>query len=456
MPRLSEPEDSYSDDPVDLKPRRRSLQLSALSKFVLFATALSFVTVTLGANITIVGGKIEFGQGNAGVKVCVNSNDLNVQQQTSYTSGAFRLKTITIGNIPISCHGFDIIISILKPGAAGSSTLATLFGSVTKLIIYDKDGSFYVTSADGSYVSLSSTTDGTIDNLTITFTTPLVVNSDIGTLGVETSENTLTNLACGGGGDCPVGVTGPGGGIVIAQLPVFQAPGSACNLACHGLEVDTVTGTSGVAGFWSGSGALIGAYSHGIGGGYANTQLVQTSPNGGNNSNDNTTAHGAISYCWNHPRSGISDHWYLPDVMEYAYIFDAVRQNSSIRSKSPSWPFVTNYITSEEAPSNWFVYGNTSNHNSSANTSGPSQYSTYRDIFTADGPPLSVTNSYYRWTSWSDFPNNALAIHPLNDGGATNGGDANSSFSNYSAVQIYNAEKFSGYSYAIICLHAIG
>lgn len=453
MPRLSEPEDSYSDDPVDLKPRRRSLQLSALSKFVLFATALSFVTVTLGANITIVGGKIEFGQGNAGVKVCVNSNDLNVQQQTSYTSSAFRLKTITIGNIPISCHGFDIIISILKPGAAGSSTLATLFGSVTKLIIYDKDGSFYVTSADGSYVSLSSTTDGTIDNLTITFTTPLVVNSDIGTLGVETSENTLTNLACGGGGDCPVGGTGPGGGIVIAQLPVFQSPGSSCNLACHGLEIDTATGTSGVVTYWSGDAAVIGAYNHGIGGGYANTQMIQTSPYGGNNSTDNTTAHGAVSYCWNHPRSGISDHWYLPNVMEYTYIFDAVRQSSAFRSKAPSWPFQTDYYTSEEPPTNWYVYYNAA-HTGGANYSGPSMYSTYRDIFTADGPPASVTNSFYRWNNFAG--STALLIHPLVDGGTVSGGNPDNSYSNFSAVQIYNFYKPSPYAARVICLHAIG
>jgi len=443
MSRLSEPEDSYSDDPVDLKPRRRSLQLSALSKFVLFATALSFVTVTLGANITIVGGKIEFGQGTGGIKVCVNSNNLNVAQQTAYSSGAFRLKTITIGSIPISCRGYDIIISILKPGAAGSSTLATLFGSVTKLIIYDKDGNFYVTSSDGSYVSLSSSTDGTTDNLTVTFTNPLVVNSDIGTLGVETSENTLTSLACGGGGNCPVGGSGPGGGIVIYNGPIFTAPGSPCDLTCNGLEMDQSIADL-TADYWvstnstSGAQILVGANYHGIGNGYKNTKLI-VSYNGGQY--NNLARHGSANFCWNKTTTSATDRWYLPDVMEYAWIFYQVKQSSALRSAKSNWPFLTDYMTSEEPPA-------------------VSDFTTYNTSWNADSPPPGITVDYQKEEAGVMSPTNYyLAVAPTTGANGGNGGinnfptlSNNSAFSDYNTLHVFDHSKLN--QYYLLCLHA--
>ena len=436
MKRSEDPDTTYSDDPPSFGKKRRHKSLGIFSVTVLIVASLIFVKSTLGANITINGGKTEFGQGIGGIKTCVNSNNLAVKQQTAFSSGSFKLKTITIGNIPLACHGYDFIISILKPGAEGSSTLATLYGSISKLIIYDKDGSYYVAAADGSYVTLNSSTDGTVETLVITFTSPQVLNSDIGILGIETSENSLTNLACGGGGDCPIGGTGPGGGIVIFNGPI-SAPGSPCDLACNGLEIDTTIGAN-YSDYWLAnaadspiSGTAIGMTYHGMGNGYRNTALAIAS-NGGAGSN--TQRKGAMSYCWNKTTATANDRWYVPDVMEYAYIFYQVKQNAAFRTAASNFPAITDYLTSEEG------YG-------TFNTT----YVT--DRWNGDSPPPGVSSSYQKVFNPTTASDHFLAVAPLvNDSPMGTGTNPSATYANYNYLRIYDHQKTAGY--AIICLHA--
>jgi len=155
---LGEDEAAYfSDDPVDLDVKRFN-RLSAkinqsLMVFVLFVTSTIFVGTTLAANITINGGRSEFGQGVAGLKACSASNQLVIKQKAEYSVSGFKLKSVELSNIPVSCYGYDLILSILNPGADGTNTLATLFGSVKRLVVYDKSGTFYTSQSDASYVT---------------------------------------------------------------------------------------------------------------------------------------------------------------------------------------------------------------------------------------------------------------------------------------------------------------
>jgi hypothetical protein len=435
----SEDESAYfSDDPVDfVKPKRKVIPESlnkGLMFFVFLATSSIFVGNTLAANIAINNGRVEFGQGVGKLKACSGSNSLTVKQGAEYTNAGFKLKSVEISNIPTDCYGLDLIVSVLKPGANGTGDLATLFGSVTRLVVYDKSGTFYTSQADSSYVTLTSTHDSgsNTDKVFISFNTASVLISDIGTLGVESSENVLTNLACGAGGDCVVGGTGPGGGaVVLYSGPSFSAPNSPCDLNCHGLELDVATGANysdqwtknSSQGFVNGS---VGQGSHGLGAGYANTKRAMTSANG---SLGNTTRYGAMAYCWNKTTSSATDRWYLPSVMEYAYIFKQVRDSASFRSTYSNWPASTDYYTSEEAWSGWDTQ--------------------YQAIWDADSPPSGIS-LLIGGAGGSPITQYALAVEPDTSGNAM----VPQGFAGYAKLKIWAHPKNNGY--AIVCLHAFG
>ena len=433
----SEDESAYfSDDPVDfVKPKRKVIPESlnkGLMFFVFLATSSIFVGNTLAANVSINNGRVEFGQGVAKYKACSGSNSLVVKQGAEFTGGVFKLKSVEISNIPVDCYGLDLIVSVLKPGADGSGVLATLFGSVSRLIIYDKSGTFYTSQADSSYVTLTSTHDSgsNTDKVLISFNTASVLISDIGTLGVESSANVLTSLPCGAGGDCTVGGAGPGGGAVILYTgPTFSAPGAPCNLSCHGLEIDTGTSsyysdqwtkTSGNANV----NGLVGRGATGLGAGYTNTKAAMNSANG---SLGNNTRNGAMAYCWNKTTSSATDRWYLPSVMEYAHIFKQIADSSSFQSSFGAKFPTTDYYSSEEAWSTW--------------------YTDYQALWNADGPPSGI--SLFASNS-TPSPDNtyALAVEPDNSSGVR----LNLWTDGYAKLKVWAHPKNNGY--AIICLHA--
>lgn len=435
---LGEDEAAYfSDDPVDLDVKRFN-RLSAkinqsLMVFVLFVTSTIFVGTALAANITINGGRSEFGQGVAGLKACSASNQLVIKQKAEYSVSGFKLKSVELSNIPVSCYGYDLILSILNPGADGTSTLATLFSSVKRLVVYDKSGTFYTSQSDASYVTLTSTHDSgsNTDSVLITFNTASVLISDIGTLGIESSDNILTSLPCGAGGDCNVGSVGPGGGAVILYSgPAFSAPGSPCNLSCHGLEMDQTVAANysdqwtknASQGYMNGS---VGRGSHGLGAGYVNTKTAMQSANGSNNS---TQRYGAMGYCWNKTTSSATDRWYLPSVMEYAYIFKQVSDSSAFRTAYTNFPAATDYYSSEEAWSTWRT--------------------DYPSIFTGDGPPSGISLDIT--ITGTPTTTDAIAVEPRTAAGAM----VNNTYAGFAKLGVWNHPKNNGY--AVICLHAFG
>jgi hypothetical protein len=427
----------FSDDPVDLvvkSSNRLSAKINqSLMVFVLLVTSSIFVGTTLAANIGLNGGRSEFGQGVAGLKACSASNEVVIKQKAEYTLSGFKLKSVELSNIPVSCYGYDLILSILNPGAEGTTTLATLFSTVKRLVVYDRSGTFYTSQSDASYVTLTSTHDSgsNTDSVLITFNTASVLISDIGTLGIESSDNILTSLPCGAGGDCNIGSVGPGGGAVILYSgPAFSAPGSPCNLSCHGLEMDQTVAANysdqwtknASQGYVNGS---VGRGSHGLGAGYVNTKTAMQSANGSNNS---TQRYGAMGYCWNKTTSSATDRWYLPSVMEYAYIFKQVSDSSAFRTAYTNFPAATDYYSSEEAWSTWRT--------------------DYPSIFTGDGPPSGISLDIT--ITGTPTTTDAIAVEPRTAAGAM----VNNTYAGFAKLGVWNHPKNNGY--AVICLHAFG
>lgn len=429
----------FSDDPVDLvinEPKGFKAKINkALMLFVLLGTTSLFVGNTLAANINLGGQSFEFGQGVTGLKACSNSNSLTIKQGAEYTTSGFKLKTVELSGIPASCHGYNLILSVLTPGADGSSTLGTLFSRIKKLILLDRYGTFYSSASDGNFVTLTSTYDSATvtDSVLITFKTPTLLISDIGTLGIESSDNVLTSLSCGVGGDCAVGETGPLGGKVVAffQTP-FQAPGSACNLKCLGLELSPSDGNRSDQ--WtddSGNNATSGttlATNSGLGAGYPNTKLAFEAAGG---SNKSAASYGAVAYCWNKSTASATDRWYLPSVMEYAYIFNQVKQNAAFRTAAPGFPAVTNYYSSEEVSSSYNI-------------------TSYRTAFNAGNPPLGIALENYT-TGVTPASTQALAVAPARQVSPSFLA-VSANFADFAGMRVFQHPKASGYAY--ICLHA--
>jgi hypothetical protein len=264
----------------------------------------------------------------------------------------------------------------------------------------------------------------------ISFNTATVLMDDIGTLGVESSANVLTSLPCGAGGDCSVGGVGPGGGAVILYTGApFTAAGSPCDLACRGIEMDTAT-SSFYSDQWTKTtgganvNGSVGQGATGLGAGYANTKRAMLSANGSLN---NTARTGAMAYCWNKTTSSATDRWYLPSVMEYAYIFKQISDNASFRStyngKYPS----TDYYSSEEAWTNWDL--------------------SYQSIWDAGSPPSGVS-LLMSGGSPSPITQYALAVEPATAAGAM----VDQNYTGYAKLKMWAHPKNNGY--AVICLRA--
>ena len=87
----------FSDDPVDFDAKRFN-KISArinqsLMVLVFLITSTTFLGSKLAANITLTGGRTEFGQGVAGLKACSASNQVGIRTRAEYTvsCGLFRL-----------------------------------------------------------------------------------------------------------------------------------------------------------------------------------------------------------------------------------------------------------------------------------------------------------------------------------------------------------------------------
>jgi hypothetical protein len=146
------------------------------------------------------------------------------------------------------------------------------------------------------------------------------------------------SLSCAQGGECKVGDTGPGGGIVFyVASSNFASPGSDCGTTCRYLEAPP-SDQSGGAPWCDNSSRFLGATSTGIGGGMGNTSIA-----------DATCMSGAIQIAADYSNNGKTD-WYLPSLQELDLLFDV---SNSVGGFSAGV-----YWTSSEgsATSAWFQF----------------------------------------------------------------------------------------------------
>ena len=162
----------------------------------------------------------------------------------------------------------------------------------------------------------------------------------------------------------------------------------------------------------------------GIGGGYANTKRAMQSANG---SLGNTGRKGAMAYCWNKTTSSPNDRWYLPNVMEYAYIFKQVSESAAFRANFIGVPASTDYYTSEEAWTNW--------------------HTSYQSIWDNGNPPPGISLAI-SGGSPANITQHALAVEPATSSGAM----VPQNFAGYAKLKIWAHAKNNGYG--VICLRA--
>ena len=118
------------------------------------------------------------------------------------------------------------------------------------------------------------------------------------------------SLSCAQGGECKVGDTGPGGGIVFyVASSNFASAGSDCGTTCRYLEA--APSDQGGAPWCDNWYMFLGATSTGIGGGMGNTIIA-----------DATCMSGAIQIAADYSNNGKTD-WYLPSLEELNLLFDA-------------------------------------------------------------------------------------------------------------------------------------
>jgi hypothetical protein len=144
-----------------------------------------------------------------------------------------------------------------------------------------------------------------------------------------------------------------------------------------------------------------------------------------NGSNNSTQRTGAMGYCWNKTTASATDRWYLPSLMEYAYIFKQISQSAAFRAKAPGFPAATNYYTSEEAWTNWF--------------------SEYPAFYTNGNPPSGVT---LMPQNVSPSSARALSVQPQKADGTM----TDNTYAGFAKLQVFDHAKSSGY--AVMCLRA--
>ena len=144
-------------------------------------------------------------------------------------TGTFYLGSIVVGNIPDSCYGADFKLSAF--GTSSSTPLAIFNSTSTEAVVYNNAGTFQL--GVGSTGTTLTQGPGTF---TISFANPEADASTVYRVTIQSGLHTNPPL-CSKGGDCAIGDTGPGGGIVFYySASRFTATGSACNTNCHYLE----------------------------------------------------------------------------------------------------------------------------------------------------------------------------------------------------------------------------
>lgn len=167
---------------------------------------------------------------------------------------------------------------------------------------------------------------GNATNLQVFFTSsPRVDTSVIRSVTIETEPYLAQALSCAQGGDCEIGDTGPGGGIVFyVAAGTFTATGTACDTNCKYLEAAPYgwyNGSDDPEMAWSGNvDTQIGSTARNevVGTGLANTLAIL---------NQNSTAGTAAYEANDYSNNGLSD-WYLPAEDELQLMYTNLKQAS--------------------------------------------------------------------------------------------------------------------------------
>ena len=298
-----DPQNSYSDDPVEFEPGTPKKKFSSLLAFVLFAVAGTFfVQNTLAANISLnTGAPVEFGQGITQTVACSGATNLTITPTATFTnaagSGAFKFSSITVSGIPSGCYGSDFTINAYDNS---SNTPLALFNSTSaSAVIYNNAGAFEV----GFGSTGMSVTSGS-GTFTATFTTPVVQSSDVFKITIQSGAHAPSY---------GVGNTGPGGGLIYYVDEAgfncgatFTSTGSPTGGLCHYLEAASTAIWSDPLIGWSGNTTTSVTTSDAIGAGYKNTlaMILQSGTAG----KSGTASRAYVA-------GGKSD-WYLPSKNE--------------------------------------------------------------------------------------------------------------------------------------------
>jgi hypothetical protein len=168
--------------------------------------------------------------------------------------------------------------------------------------------SYSITGTLPAGVSFSTTTGRITGTPTAAQTATTYTITATNTSGSTTATFTLTVVrTCANGGECVVGNTGPGGGIVFyvqAAGGTFTSTGSDCNTTCKYLEAAPADQGAFGDNWCSNTTSLLGVTATGIGSGMSNTTTA-----------DLTCTSGRIQISADYTNNGKTD-WHLPSKDE--------------------------------------------------------------------------------------------------------------------------------------------
>ena len=231
----------YYDDPVD-EPVVKQKKPKAIfgAALLLFAGGLSLNT-TLAANVSLNSGvNIEFGQGVQTTTACSGATILTVTPNSTFINvsggGSFYFSSVSVANIPASCHGKDLTINAYNNSS--NTPLAIFNSTATSAVVYNNAGTFEL----GNGTTEGATITSGSGTFTLTFTTPVATSTTVTRLTIQSSDH--VGVVSGSYTIYNIGDIGPGGGkIFYKDLDGFNcgtnhsATGSPTGRKCNYLEV---------------------------------------------------------------------------------------------------------------------------------------------------------------------------------------------------------------------------
>jgi hypothetical protein len=282
------------------------------------------------------------------VQSTAEPGDTNSRESSLAAASTFSVSD-TAGNMQTTLSGSPQTIwvqRIARPVIALSATTETVNQNVAM-------NGYTVTSSGGTVASYSltgtlpaglsfSTTTGRITGTpTAAQTATTYTITATNTSGSTTATFTLTVASCASGGECFVGNTGPGGGIVFyVSADPFTSTGSDCNTTCKYLEAAPADQSTGIVWATTAAFCYLNASNEGasdcqansiyslaagqdasriasraIGKGMANTNQIYARVSNGGGAGGASTSTYAAGIAYAYANSGKID-WHLPSLGE--------------------------------------------------------------------------------------------------------------------------------------------